>query len=131
MVNQSGVEIKGTEAILDRLEAVGVNIKRAKKNALKRAGEVVEKQLEKNTPRSDKHDIHMKEHVVKSNVRIDGETGGEYIAIGYPKGIKHRVHVVEFGTINQSPQGFMSKTMQETKSEVRKVIMDELKGALK
>lgn len=131
MSNKSGVEVNGVDAIISKLESLNVNVKKAKSNALKSAGEIVRKELEKNTPISNDDDIHMKEHVVMSNMKTDTETGGSYVAIGYPKGIKHRVHIVEFGTINQAPQAFMSKTIKDVQSEVRKEIMKQLKGAIK
>ncbi|MCE4957257.1 HK97-gp10 family putative phage morphogenesis protein [Macrococcoides caseolyticum] len=131
MSNKSGVEVNGVDAIISKLESLNVNVKKVKSNALKSAGEIVRKELEKNTPISDEDDIHMKEHVVMSNMKTENKTGGSYVAIGYPKGVKHRVHVVEFGTINQSPQAFMSKTIKDVQSDVRKEILKQLKGAIK
>lgn len=132
MSNNSGVEINGTDEILRNIEKLGLNVKKVTDTALKNAGEIVRKELEKNTPYGlEDNGIHMKDHVVMSNAKTDTEHGGRYVAIGYPKGVKHRVHFAEFGTINQSPQAFMSKTIQSTKSKVKQEIINELKGAIK
>ncbi|MCH4984219.1 HK97-gp10 family putative phage morphogenesis protein [Macrococcoides goetzii] len=133
MSNSSGVEINGTDEILRNIEKLGLNVKKVTNTALKNAGEIVRKELEKITPYDLKDDdgIHMKDHVVMSNAKTDAEHGGRYVTIGYPKGIKHRVHFAEFGTINQSPQAFISKTIQSTKSKVKQEIIKELKGAIK
>lgn len=131
MANNSGVEVEGIDDILDNIEKLGLNVKKVTDTALKNAGEIVRKELEKNTPMSEIDGVHMKDHVVMSGAKTDKEDGGRYVAIGYPKGVKHRVHFAEFGTINQTPQAFMSRTIQATRLEVKQAIMNELKGAIK
>lgn len=131
MANQSGVKIEGTEQILRNIERLGLNVKKVTNQALKNGAEIVVEELEKQSPYDDEGSIHMKDHVVMSGVRIDRDTDSKYIMVGYPKGIKHRVHVVEFGTINQAPQHFMKDTIELTKGKVKAEIMNTLKGVLK
>ncbi|TDM04065.1 HK97-gp10 family putative phage morphogenesis protein [Macrococcus carouselicus] len=131
MANRSGVEVNGTDEILQKIELLGLNVKKVTAQALKNGAEIVVEELEKQSPYDSEGNIHMKEHVVMSSVKTDKETDAKYITVGYPKGIKHRVHVVEFGTINQSPQHFMKDTIEITKDKVKDEIMKTLKGALK
>ncbi|ARQ04397.1 MULTISPECIES: HK97-gp10 family putative phage morphogenesis protein [Staphylococcaceae] len=129
-MSESKVEVSGIEEILDNLERLNVDVEKQSKKALLNASKIVEKELQRQSPYDYEGKIHMKDHVVSSRVKRNRETGDLYVSVGYPKGIKHRVHIVEFGTINQAPQHFMSDTIKNTEKETLNVIAKTLREAL-
>lgn len=131
MSNNSGVEINGMDEILANLEQLNINVRKVKRNALTKGAEIVDRELVKATPIEYGTSVHMKDNVVYSNMRKDKATGGDYVFVAYSKAVKHRVHVVEFGTIKQPPQNFIQGVLDKTRDDVQRAITNELKGALR
>lgn len=131
-MSKNGFEISGFDEILLNIEQLGGNVSKASREAVKEGGKVVRDRLEKNTPKGAYlSKTHAKDNVVISNIKTNRDTGDKYVTVGYPAEIKWRIHFVEFGTIRQQPKLFMTKTINDTREEVKKVMMDSLKGAIK
>lgn len=127
----SGYSISGYEELLANIDKLGKEADVASRKAVKAAGIEVRDVLEKNTPKQRViKRLHAKDHVVVSNNKRDKDTGASYVSVGYPKGIAWRVHFVEFGTIRQKPQLFITKTINETKDTVRETIASTLRKEL-
>lgn len=130
-LKKDGFEISGYNEIMLNIEKLGGSADKEVNSALRDSAQIVQKELEKNTPKGLYNSkTHAKNNVVISNTKTNKDTGGRYITVGYPKEIKWRVHFIEFGTIRQSPKLFMTKTINDTKDEVRNAIMKQLKKGL-
>lgn len=84
------------------------------KSAVSAGAQIYAAGLEKNTPRGragqDPHKTHMRDNVVFSKPKEDGEI---YSNVGYGKETASRLHFSNFGTINQRPQHFVERTVNE------------------
>ncbi|MEC1663350.1 HK97-gp10 family putative phage morphogenesis protein [Bacillus halotolerans] len=107
-----------TEKALDKLARRST---KAKKIAVLEGGKIFAEGLERNTPpgRNSKHNPHMKDNVVYSKPREDGEV---YVSVGYSKETASRMHFSNFGTIKQPPQHYMERTENQYAQEVMNVI---------
>ena len=85
------------------------------RNTLLAGVEVFEEALIRNTPKSVSGKRHAKDNIAISNLRTDRGTQEKYMAVGYKRGVSHRVHATEFGTMYQRPQGFITKTYNTSK----------------
>lgn len=128
-----GFEIKGYNELMLNIENLGKAADKEVGKALRESAVIVQKELEKNTPKSlvdhPKHE-HAKPNTKISNVKTNRDTGGKYITVGFPKEIKWRIHFVEFGTIRQKPTLFMTKTINNTQSAVMNSIIQQIKKGL-
>lgn len=86
--------------------------------------------LVKNTPKSNRTK-HAKDHVAMSNVRTDRDSYEKYVTIGYERGYSHRIHVIEFGTMYQRPQLFVTKSEKEGRSLVNKAMLTAMRRGVK
>ncbi len=64
--------------------------------------------LKSNTPFANTKK-HARDHIAVSNVKTDRHTSEKIVTIGYAKGVSHRIHATEFGTMYQKPQLFITK----------------------
>ena len=135
MPKDKGFSVEGYDEILANIEKLGGNVQRESRKAIKESTILVRDELEKNTPKQAvPHSAHAKDHVVVSGIRKDKETEQEYMSVGFPgrnPDIKWRIHFVEFGTIRQRPQLFMTRTINDTSKEVQEIIRRTLKKGLK
>ncbi|MGZ0075868.1 HK97-gp10 family putative phage morphogenesis protein [Staphylococcus aureus] len=81
--------------------------------------------LKSNTPFQDTKK-HARDHIAASNVKTDKNTS-KIVTIGYAKGVSHRIHATEFGTMYQKPQLFITKTEKQGKNKVLKTMFDTAK----
>lgn len=84
----------------------------------------------KNTPKSERTK-HAKDHVAMSNVRTDRDSFEKYVTIGYERGYSHRIHVIEFGTMYQRPQLFITKSEKEGRSIVNKAMVTAMRRGMR
>ncbi|MDA7025050.1 HK97 gp10 family phage protein [Bacillus sp. CLL-7-23] len=111
----------GTRDIAKELDKLARKRVKAAKVAVQAGAEIFAEGLERNTPsgRSSSHRMHMKNNVVYSKPREDGEI---YSSVGYGKETASRLHFSNFGTIKQRPQHFIERTANElTEIVLRKV----------
>ncbi|HDB2027143.1 TPA: HK97 gp10 family phage protein, partial [Staphylococcus aureus] len=78
--------------------------------------------LKSNTPFADTKK-HAREHIGVSNVKTDRDSSEKIVTVGYTKGVSHRIHATEFGTMYQSPQLFITKTEKQGKDKVLKTMI--------
>ncbi|MEC0670464.1 HK97 gp10 family phage protein [Bacillus haynesii] len=102
----------GTRNIEKELDKLSRKRVKAAKAAVQAGAAIFAEGLERNTPigRNDGHKIHMKDNVVYSKPREDGEI---YASVGYGKETASRLHFSNFGTIKQRPQHFIERTENE------------------
>lgn len=86
--------------------------------------------LRKNTPLGYKK-RHARDNIAVSNVRTNRMSGEKYLVIGYKKGVSHRIHATEFGTMYQSPQLFVTKTEKQGRNKVVKAMETAARRAIK
>lgn len=53
-------------------------------------------------------------------MKTDRDSSEKIVTVGYTKGVSHRIHATEFGTMYQSPQLFITKTEKQGKDKVLK-----------
>ena len=102
----------GTRNIEKELDKLSRKKVRAAKAAVQAGTAIFAEGLERNTPigRNDGHKTHMKDNVVYSKPREDGEI---YASAGYGKETASRLHFSNCGTIKQRPQHFIERTENE------------------
>jgi|SRR5699024_491884 len=128
------VKITGVNEIIAALAKKEADIRKAGLKANTAGAKIVAAELEKTVPRSGITESKLpflKDTVSISNNRTDRYTMQSYVAVGFPKSTSYRVHFVEFGTIKQSPYGFMTKTVQTTAKDVQKAMIAEVKKVLR
>lgn len=129
------VRIDGVREIIDNLAKNVEDMKKAQRKAVKAGAEVVAKELERNVPSSGYRGANpqpkMKHNVKVSGARTDRNSFEYYSAVGFPKGIAHRAHFPEFGTIAQSPQFYFAKTIDNSWQDAQKAMVDEIRKVLK
>lgn len=113
--------IDGIEKELDKLARKNT---RAAKAAVQAGAQVFAEALERNTPRGresdhDPHKVHMKDNVVYTKAKEDGEI---YASVGYGKETASRLHFSNFGTIKQPPQHFIERTSNEMEQTVLQIV---------
>lgn len=107
------------------LKKMGKNADREAAKAINEAGEYAKRYLAVKTPSDASSGDHMKRHVVASKA-----TGAKHEAqIGYDKEVAWRVHFVEFGTIKQRPQHFITRTMKEIENKVAEIVEAAMRRA--
>lgn len=94
------------------------NMEKARRPILMAGAEIVKQELINNTPVYPGNKINAKDEVGISNMRTDKDTREKYLAVGYSRKVSHRIHVTEFGSMYQQPQGFITKTSQGSADRV-------------
>lgn len=124
-------QIEGMRELLSNLSKKEVDIKRAAKAGNLAGGKVVMEALKRNVPKSGysgaNPQTRLSDAVTMSGNRTDGGTGESFVAVGFNKSANFRSHLPEFGSISQAPQGYMTKTVQETEKEVAKAMEDAIR----
>jgi HK97 gp10 family phage protein len=129
------VKIEGLRELLSNLAKKEVDIIRAAKQGNLAGGKVVMEELKRNVPQSGysgpNPQARLVDAVTMSGNRTDKDTGENYVAVGFNKSANFRAHIPEFGSISQSPQGYMTKTVQSTEGKVQKEMADAIKKVLR
>lgn len=128
-----GVTVDSSSAI-QALKKLGRKYQPAERKAVEQASIFVAKKLENNTPVFDgkksqgKKGSYMLKKAKDEVVRSKTKKGSS--EIGYSDDVAWRMHFVEFGTINQRPQGFVLRTQREVEQEVIKIMTNVLSEEL-
>lgn len=91
--------------------------KKNRRNVMLAGAKALQQTLIKNTPVDLETSVNAKDETAISNVRTDKDTREGYIAVGYTRKVSHRIHVTEFGSMYQRPQGFITRTYNEGKDD--------------
>lgn len=128
------VKIEGLRELLSSLSQKEDDIINAARKANLAGGKIIEERLKANVPKSGysgaNPQARLEDAVTSSGNRGNKATGESYVAVGFNRSANFRAHLPEFGSISQSPQGYMTKTVQETESEVTSAMADEIKRVL-
>jgi len=128
------VKITGVNEIIEALSKKESDIRKATNKANTAGAKVVAAELERTVPKSGiigSSLPSLKDTVSISNNKTNKDTMQSYVAVGFPKSTSYRIHFVEFGTIKQSPQGFMEKAVQTTANDVQAAMIAEVKKVLR
>src|SRR5699024_2583096 len=110
------------------------DIIRAARRANLEGGKVIAEKLKENVPKSGYRGPNpqatLVDNIVTSGNRGNKATGESYVAVGFTRAANFRAHIPEFGSISQAPQGYMTKTVQATESEVTSAMADEIRKVL-
>lgn len=92
---------------------------------------VFEQSLIRNTPKSAfNRRRHAKENIAVSNVRTDRSSHEKHMVVGYRRGVSHRIHATEFGTMYQRPQGFITRTYNQSKQSAWNAMLESARRQL-
>ncbi|GIP61943.1 hypothetical protein J32TS6_04980 [Virgibacillus pantothenticus] len=129
------VKIEGLRELISNLAKKEDDIIRAAKQGNLAGGKAVVEELKRNVPQSGYNgpnpQTRLVDAVVMSGNRTDKGSGESYVAVGFNKSANFRAHIPEFGSISQSPQGYMTKTVQSTEGKVQKEMADAIKKVLR
>ncbi|MCR1834974.1 HK97 gp10 family phage protein [Oceanobacillus caeni] len=129
------VKIEGLRELISNLAKKEDDIIRAAKQGNLAGGKVVMEELKRNVPKSGysgpNPQARLVDAVTMSGNRTDKGTVESYVAVGFNKSANFRAHIPEFGSISQSPQGYMTKTVQATEGKVAKEMADAIKKVLR
>lgn len=89
------------------------NYKKNRRRVMMAGAKTFQQKLIRNTPVDLDTSVNARDETAISNVRTDKDTREGYIAVGYTRKVSHRVHVTEFGSMYQRPQGFITRTYNE------------------
>ena len=127
------VKIEGFRELLSNLSQKEDEIIKAARKGNLAGGKVVMEALKQNVPKSGysghNPQTRLEEAVVMSGNRSD-DMGENYVAVGFSKAANFRAHIPEFGSIEQAPTGYMTKTAQSTEGDVSKAMADEIRRVL-
>lgn len=113
------------------LKRLGEKGSRISRKAVRKAVPVFEEALRKNTPYETVSDRSWKaqrkmdkitgkkstfKHM-KDDIQVSGVDQFGHVNVGFGKDTYWRVHFVELGTLNQKPNPFIERTVEETKSD--------------
>ncbi len=131
----SNVKIEGLRELLSNLSKKEAEIVQASRKANLAGAKVVEEELKRNVPQSGYSGANAQSRLVdavtSSGNRGNKATGESYVAVGFNRSANFRSHLPEYGSISQAPQGYMTKTVQSTESEVQSAMADEIRKVLK
>lgn len=133
------VTSSGLDEVLRNLKKFGDDASKLSDKALKEvARDVVKPQLEKNTPldTASKNPSHLKDNIVvrSRKQKFDGYNAAYVTYSGSGQGadnpidVRWRAGFVEWGTINQRPQGMVTKTSSQTARQVESELEAKLRG---
>lgn len=127
-------KIEGLRELLSNLSQKEDEIIKAARRANLEGGKVIAEELKRNVPKSGYRGPNpqatLVDNIVTSGNRGNKATGESYVAVGFTRAANFRAHIPEFGSISQAPQGYMTKTVQATESEVTSAMADEIRKVL-
>ncbi len=127
-------KIEGLRELLSNLSKKEDDIIRAAKAGNLAGGKVILNELKSNVPRSGysgpNAQARLADNVVMSGNRGNKATGESYVAVGFNRAANFRAHLPEFGSISQSPQGYMTKTVQAVEGQLQSEMADAIRKVL-
>ncbi|MFR0570500.1 HK97-gp10 family putative phage morphogenesis protein [Ligilactobacillus salivarius] len=119
------------ENITVELKKLGEKGSRISRKAVRKAIPIFEEALKKNTPyetvsdRSWKAQRRMDEKTgkksefkhMRDDIQLSGIDQYGHVNVGFGEDTYWRVHFIELGTVNQKPNPFIERTVQETKDD--------------
>jgi HK97 gp10 family phage protein len=121
-------------AITKEFENMGKDIEKVEETATKKAANVVAEVLAKNMGRSNIDEegyVHMQDDIHVSGLKDDKTDGSKVREIYGGKKTGWKWHFREFGTSKEDGNQFITKSLEETKSEVKDIIDAEIQKQLK
>ncbi|WP_053957163.1 HK97-gp10 family putative phage morphogenesis protein [Inediibacterium massiliense] len=118
--------------ILKEFERMGKDMEKVEKTGTLKASKAVANKLKDNTNRStvDKEGYkHMQDNIKISGLKED-ENLDKYRGVGFGK-LQYKANWLNDGTSKMKPTHFLTKTVEETKDEVKEIIDQEIKKELK
>lgn len=125
------ITLEGMQELIDKVNKLGEQGEKIKKQALDRAAKLVKGTMEKKAPRSKENKIHMADHIRMSEAKQ--ANGIDYIEIGPTRGDNSEFYYskfTEYGTSKIPAQHWAEKSVLENKKEINEVIADELQRGL-
>jgi|SRR5699024_7535481 len=130
MMANENVKIEGVREIIDNLAKSQEQVKKAQREAVKAGAQIAAEELKRNVPVSDVGGDKLKHSVRVSGARRNTSSFEYYAAAGFPKGIAHRAHFPEFGTIKDPPQFYLAKTVRNSWGDIQKEMMNAVRRAI-
>lgn len=125
------IELEGMQELIDKVNKLGSQGERIKKNALDKAGAMVKASMEQKAPRSQKNKKHMADHIQVSE--IEKENGVDFIKIGPNKGANDEFFYskfTEWGTSKIPAQHWAGKSVAENRKKINETLKAELEKGL-
>ena len=124
MADEVNLELRGIEELITEVEKLGQKGSRIENKALREAGEVVREAIENETP---VNTGKLKESITVSRVKT--KEGMKRVEVGPDKdGFYGRF--VEFGTVKQKANPFISRGYETSKKSAAEKISEELRKGL-
>jgi|SRR5690625_2308192 len=127
-------KIEGLRETISNLAKKETEIIRAARAGNLAGGKVILEELKGNVPRSGYSGPNPKarlaDAVVMSGNRSNKATGESYVAVGFNRSANFRAHIPEFGSIEQGPQGYMTKTVQAVEGRLQSEMADAIRKVL-
>ena len=120
----ANLDIEGVDNLVKKLEELGRKGSRIENAALKKAGERVKDAIQEETP---VRTGELKRSIAVSGVRT--KEGVKHVEVSPGKDGWYGVFV-EFGTVNQSANPFMSRGYEKSKEDAMAIIAEEIKKGL-
>lgn len=128
------VKIEGLRELISNLTKKENDIIRAARAGNLAGGKIIMEELKRNVPQSgysgSNPQVRLADSVVMSGNRGNKATAESYVAVGFSRAANFRAHIPEFGSISQGPQGYMTKTVQETESQLANEMARAIRGVL-
>lgn len=118
--------VEGTNEILANIKKLQMNNQRVARKAVKEAGELTEKILQKNTA---KDTGALSADTTVSGIRGSGNAEME-VDIGFGTKEGWRAHFPDSGTIYQRAQNFSERTVEEARPQVIELYEERIKEGL-
>lgn len=99
------------------------NYKKNRRHVMLAGAKTLQQKLIRNTPVDLDTSVNARDETAISNVRTDKDTREGYITVGYTSKVSHRIHVTEFGSMYQRPQGFITRTYNEGIDDAYKAML--------
>lgn len=119
--------------IIKHFEEMGKDLEKSEEAGTKKAAAVIVEALKKNVGRSDIDEegyVHMQDDIHVSGLKEDKTDGSKVREIYGGKKTGWKWRFKEYGTSKGNGNQFMTKSLQETDEEIKKIIDDEIKKQL-
>jgi HK97 gp10 family phage protein len=120
--------------IIKEFETMGKDMLKVEEVATKKAAKVVADALAKNMGRSDIDEegyVHMQDDIHISGLKDDKFDGSKVREISGGKKTGWKWHFQEYGTSKDAGNQFITKSLAETKDEVKDIVDSEIRKELK
>ncbi|HEY5576209.1 MAG TPA: HK97-gp10 family putative phage morphogenesis protein [Clostridiaceae bacterium] len=127
----SEISLEGVDALINRLNAMNVNVNKLVNTALQAAAEPVLADAKSTSEFVDRTG-KLRKGLKTSNVQT--KDGMKYILVGVDKADNSKIFYgkfIEFGTSKMPARPFMQPAFEKNKNEIERIIADTLKEGLK